>query len=38
VERAIGKTRLNVPEKLDRFRALLDANLDWTRLFADIGV
>jgi BioD-like phosphotransacetylase family protein len=38
VERVFGKTRLNQPEKLDRYRQLLDANFDWARLFADMGV
>ncbi len=38
VEKVFGKTRLNLPEKLDRFKAMLDTNLDWTSLFADFGV
>jgi uncharacterized protein len=38
VERVFGKTRLNVPEKLNRYKEMLDAHLDWTRLFADLGV
>jgi BioD-like phosphotransacetylase family protein len=38
VERVFGKTRLNLPDKLARFRAILDTNLDWTRLFADMGL
>ncbi len=38
VEQVFGKTRLNSPEKLNRFKEMLDANLDWKRLFADLGV
>jgi uncharacterized protein len=38
VERVFGKTRLNVPEKLNRYKEMLDTHLDWTRLFADLGV
>ncbi|MEP7288146.1 MAG: phosphotransacetylase family protein [Chloroflexota bacterium] len=38
VEKVFGKTRLSQPEKLNSFKEILDANLDWTRLFADMGV
>jgi uncharacterized protein len=38
VERVFGKTRLNVPEKLNRYKEMLDTHLDWTRLFADLGI
>jgi BioD-like phosphotransacetylase family protein len=38
LERVFGKTRLAHPEKLNRFREILDANLDWTRLYAALGV
>lgn len=38
VERVFGKTRLAHPEKLARFRESLDLNLNWARLFADLGV
>jgi BioD-like phosphotransacetylase family protein len=38
VEQVFGKTRLAHPDKLNRFRASLDAHLDWTRLFAAMGI
>ncbi len=38
VEKVFGKTRLAHPEKLARFRESLDANLNWARLFADLGI
>jgi len=38
VERIFGKTRLAHPEKLSRFREMLDAHLNWNRLFSDLGV
>lgn len=38
VEKVFGKTRLSLPEKLNHFKSMLDASLDWTRLFADMGV
>src|SRR5450432_753851 len=38
VEKVFGKTRLNLPEKLSRFKEILDANLDWQNLFSDMGV
>jgi BioD-like phosphotransacetylase family protein len=38
VEKVFGKTRLAHPEKLARFRESLDVNLNWARLFADMGV
>jgi uncharacterized protein len=38
IEQVFGKTRLAHPEKLNRFRDMLDQNLDWTRLFKDMGV
>jgi BioD-like phosphotransacetylase family protein len=37
VERVFGKNRLAHPEKLNRFRDMLDANLDWTRLLEAAG-
>ncbi|HVO42947.1 MAG TPA: phosphotransacetylase family protein [Aggregatilineales bacterium] len=38
VEKVFGKTRLAQPEKLNRFKELLDANLDFERLFKDLGL
>lgn len=38
VEKVFGKTRLAHSEKLNRFREILDSNLDWPRLFADTGI
>ncbi|PJF36503.1 MAG: hypothetical protein CUN49_05125 [Candidatus Thermofonsia Clade 1 bacterium] len=38
VEKVFGKTRLAHPEKLARFRESLDVNLNWARLFADLGI
>jgi BioD-like phosphotransacetylase family protein len=38
VERVFGKTRLNMPEKMNRFQTMLDANFDWKGLFADMGL
>jgi BioD-like phosphotransacetylase family protein len=38
VEKVFGKTRLSQPEKLDRFKEMLDANLDWDSLFADFDL
>jgi uncharacterized protein len=38
VERVFGKTRLNVPDKLNRYKEMLDTHLDWARLFADLGI
>jgi len=38
VEKVFGKTRLAHPEKLNRFRASLDANLNWGRLLDAMGV
>jgi BioD-like phosphotransacetylase family protein len=38
VEKVFGKTRLAHPEKLVRFRESLDVNLNWARLFSDLGV
>ena len=38
LEKVFGKTRLSLPEKLNHFKEMLDASLDWTRLFADMGV
>jgi BioD-like phosphotransacetylase family protein len=38
VEKVFGKTRLAQPEKLNKFKELLDSNLDFARLFKDLGV
>ncbi len=38
IEKVFGKTRLNQPEKLNRYTELLDNHLDWSRLFGDMGV
>lgn len=37
IEKVFGKTCLAHPEKLARFRELLHVNLNWARLFADLG-
>lgn len=38
VEAVFGKTRLAHPDKLNKFQAILDSHLNWSRLFADIGI
>lgn len=38
VEKVFGKTRLSHPEKLARFRQMLDTHFAWDRLFKDMGI
>ncbi|MBX3063943.1 MAG: phosphotransacetylase family protein [Anaerolineae bacterium] len=38
VEKVFGKTRLAQPEKLSRYRQLLDQHFDFGRLFVDMGL
>ncbi len=38
IEKIFGKTRLGHPEKLERFRTLVETHLDTKRLFADMGL
>jgi hypothetical protein len=38
VEKVFGKTRLAHPEKLNRYREMLDQHLDWARLFEAAGL
>jgi uncharacterized protein len=37
-EKVFGKTRLSHPEKLARYREMLDQHLDWPRLYKAIGL